>query len=303
MRSLHNFFTQSPQVSWPLFLLVNFLSLYFAAMITIQVLNGTFTEIGKLFIFVFVIMILFMTTVFAASRILKRTDLIDVTWGLAITVAAVSSYIIGGNSIGWNIQTIVVILVCVWGLRLSYTLSLRFRKTKEDRRYIELRKKWHGSEFINTYVRIFLVQAMFAAIVAFGVMILNVHTMTETGVVAYIGVVVWGIGFFFESVGDWQLKRFLADKTNRGKLMTRGLWRYTRHPNYFGEAAQWWGIFIIVISVPQGWLAIISPVLITYLLLFVSGVPMTEKAFKGRKGWKAYQKQTSKFLPLPPRKV
>ena len=114
---------------------------------------------------------------------------------------------------------------------------------------------------------------------------------------------VWLIGFFFEVVGDYQLKTFLANPKNKGKLMTPGLWRYTRHPNYFGEATMWWGIAIIALATPYGWVAIITPVLITYLLLFVSGVPMTEKSFAGKPGWDRYKRQTSIFLPLPPKEV
>jgi steroid 5-alpha reductase family enzyme len=303
MHSLRKWLSKTPQVGWPLFGLVNFLSVYTAAVITFQILDGTFTHIFKIVGLTSIIVILFMTIVFAISRLLKRTDLVDVAWGLAITVAAIASFVIGGQTIGWNVQTLIVGLIAVWGVRLSYTISIRFRRTEEDKRYIELRKKWHGNEALNTYGRIFIVQAVFATIIGLGAVTLNALEATTIGLVAFIGIVVWVIGFVFEALGDWQLKQFLANKANKGKLMTKGLWQYTRHPNYFGEATQWWGIFIIALSLPQGWLAIISPVLITYLLLFVSGVPMTEKAFEGRKGWKAYQKQTSKFLPLPPHKV
>jgi steroid 5-alpha reductase family enzyme len=303
MHSLRKWLSKTPQVGWPLFGLVNFLSVYAATVITFQVLDGTFTHIFKVVGLTAIIVILFMTIVFAISRLLKRTDLVDAAWGLAITVAAIASFVIGEQTIGWNVQTLIVGLIAVWGVRLSYTISVRFRRTEEDKRYIELRKKWHGNEALNTYGRIFIVQAIFATIIGLGSVTVNALEIIQIGVIALIGVIVWLVGFIFESIGDWQLKQFLADKSNKGKLMTKGLWQYTRHPNYFGEAAQWWGIFIIAVSLPQGWLAIISPVLITYLLLFVSGVPMTEKAFEGRKGWKAYQKQTSKFLPLPPRKV
>lgn len=303
MHSLRKWLLRTPQVGWPVFGFVNFLALYAATVITFQVLNGTFSEVFRLLTITMGITIVFMTLVFLISRLLKRTDLVDVAWGLAIIVVAVASFVVGGQTIGWNVQTLIAGLIVIWGVRLSYTISLRFRRTEEDKRYVELRKKWKGSELLNTYGRIFLTQAILATIVGLGAVTINTFSETVIGLIAYIGLIVWLIGFVFEAVGDWQLKQFLANKDNRGNLMTKGLWQYTRHPNYFGEATQWWGIFIIAVSLPQGWLAIISPVLITYLLLFVSGVPMTEKAFEGRKGWKAYQKQTSKFLPLPPRKV
>lgn len=301
MHSLRKWLLRTPQVSWPIFGLVNFLSLYAAAVITFQILDGTFTQVFKVLGGTSIVVIIFMTIVFGISRLLKRTDLVDVAWGLAITVASVASYVIGEQTIGWNVQTLIVGLIAVWGVRLSYTISLRFRRTEEDKRYVELRKKWRGNEALNTYGRIFIVQAVFAAIIGLGSVTVNALEVTPIGVAALIGVIVWVIGFVFESLGDWQLKQFLADKNNKGKLMTKGLWQYTRHPNYFGEATQWWGIFIIALSLPQGWLAIISPILITYLLLFVSGVPMTENAFEGRKGWNQYKKRTSKFIPLPPK--
>lgn len=303
MHSLRKWFSKTPQVGWPVFGLVNVLSLYAAAVITLQVLNGTFTEVFMLFAVTLAVTIFFMTIVFAISRVMKRTDLVDVAWGLAISVVAVASFLIGEQNIGWNIQTLVVGLILIWGVRLSYTINLRFRRTEEDKRYVELRKKWRGSELLNTYGRIFVTQGLLATIVGIGAVTINALPEASVGLTAFIGIVVWIIGFVFETVGDWQLKQFLANKDNKGNLMTKGLWQYTRHPNYFGEATQWSGIFIIALSVPQGWFAILSPLIITYLLLFISGVPMTEKAFEGRKGWKVYQKQTSKFLPLPPRKV
>ena len=117
----------------------------------------------------------------------------------------------------------------------------------------------------------------------------------------YIGVVVWLIGFYFEVVGDLQLSRFLANPSNKGTLMTSGLWRYTRHPNYFGEVTQWWGIYLIAVSVPYGWVGIIGPALITILILKVSGIPLLEKHKAGQPEWEAYKSRTSKFIPLPPR--
>ena len=301
MHSLRKFLSHTPQVGWPLFGLINILALYIAAVATTQVLNGAFTDIFKLLAITAGYAILFMSVVFVISRVLKRTDLVDVAWGLAITVVALTSFTLGEQTIGWNVQTLIVGLIAIWGIRLSYTISQRFRRTEEDKRYVELRKKWRGNEALNTYGRIFIVQAVFATIIGLGAVTVNALEATTIGIVAFIGIVVWVIGFVFESLGDWQLKQFLADKTNKGKLMTKGLWQYTRHPNYFGEATQWWGIFIIALSLTEGWLAVISPILITYLLLFVSGVPMTENAFEGRKSWNQYKKRTSKFIPLPPK--
>jgi steroid 5-alpha reductase family enzyme len=113
--------------------------------------------------------------------------------------------------------------------------------------------------------------------------------------------VCWGIGFLFEAVGDAQLKKFKADPESKGKIMTLGLWRWTRHPNYFGESLQWWGLFVMAADAPIRMLLVISPLTITGLLLFVSGVPLLEKKYAGRADREVYKERTSKFVPLPPR--
>lgn len=244
----------------------------------------------------------FMSIVFALSELLRRLDIVDIAWGPAFIVAAVASFIIGQQSIGLSVQSLVTLLVGLWGFRLSFSIFRRFIRHDEDKRYVELRSKWKGNLAINAYLRIFVTQAILASIISIAVVYLNTSNVDSSlGLFAWIGLAVWLVGFFFEVIGDAQLKKFLSDKKNKGKLMTKGLWKLTRHPNYFGEAAMWWGIFIIVLEVPYGWIGIITPVLITYLLYFVSGVPLTEKSFSKKPGWKEYKHQTSKFVPLPPR--
>ena len=132
-------------------------------------------------------------------------------------------------------------------------------------------------------------------------MLINKYASGEINLLVIIGFIVWLIGFYFESVGDKQLANFIHNPENKGKLMTEGLWKYSRHPNYFGEVTQWWGIWIIALSVPYGWVAIIGPITITILILFVSGVPLLEKKYKGRSDFEAYKKRTSIFIPLPPK--
>ena len=118
----------------------------------------------------------------------------------------------------------------------------------------------------------------------------------------YLGMLVWLIGFFFESIGDFQLSMFLANPKNKGKIMTSGLWRYTRHPNYFGEVTQWYGLFFIVVGVPFWYYAALSPLVISWLILWVSGIPMTEKPFLSNPEFRKYKKVTSAFFPWFPRK-
>ena len=121
--------------------------------------------------------------------------------------------------------------------------------------------------------------------------------------VTTLGLLVWLIGYYFEVVGDWQLDQFKAKDTEKDEVLNSGLWRYTRHPNYFGEVTMWWGIWLMVASLPLWYIALISPLVITYLLLFVSGVPMLEKKFDGNPAYEQYKIKTSKFFPLPPKQI
>lgn len=252
------------------------------------------------FLFVFGAVMVFITTVFAVAMHLKRLDVVDIAWGGAFIVAALTSYLLGGEQAGT--QALATGLVFVWGLRLGLSILRRFYGSKkEDERYTDLRKQWKGNLYVNSYIRIFLVQGVLATIVALSVIVINLSEPQAIGVLALVGLLVWFVGFYYESVGDEQLRRHLSNPANKGKIMTNGLWRYTRHPNYFGESVQWWGIWLISLSVPWGWATIIAPLTITYLLLFVSGVPLTEKRFEGRTGWESYKKRTSVFVPLPPK--
>jgi len=139
-------------------------------------------------------------------------------------------------------------------------------------------------------------------LISLPVIIAGANPTQGLGWLDYAGLTVWLTGFFFEAVGDWQLDRFLADKKNRGKILDRGLWRYTRHPNYFGEVVMWWGIYIISLSQPWGWAGIIGPITITTLILFVSGVPMLERSMASNPAFKDYSRKPSIFIPLSPRK-
>ncbi len=282
--------------------LVVFLVGYVTAAITAYNFFDTPKTIPWLIACIVLASLLFMSIVFGIAWSAKRTDVVDVAWGLVFIVIAVTSWLLSEYSpeIGWNIQTITFGLVAVWGLRLAITLLLRTVGRSEDNRYVELRKTWRGDLALNTYLRIFVVQALLAVVISVSVIVILVSPVKEPGIYAYIGAGVWAIGFVFEVLGDWQLKQFIMNPKNKGKLLTSGLWNYTRHPNYFGESMMWWGIFIIALSTYVGWIGIISPVIITFLLLFVSGVPMAEVASSRRKGWKQYAAHTSKFLPLPP---
>lgn len=283
--------------------LIVFVAWYLSATISTIALTDMLSRILPLAAWVLGSVVVFMTIMFIVSRLIKRTDIVDVAWGPAFAVAATASFVQSpyDTPISWNAQTIISTLVFIWAIRLAYTIFKRFSTHPEDKRYVELREKWKGNIALNTYLRIFLTQAILAVIVSIAVTHINGSLPTAVDGLVLLGTAVWVVGFYFEAVGDRQLKNFLADPKNKGKLMTKGLWSYTRHPNYFGEATMWWGIFIIALATPYGWFGIITPVIITYLLYFVSGVPMTEASFAKKPGWEAYKKRTSKFFPLPPR--
>ena len=244
-----------------------------------------------------------LSVVFLSAKRRGRYDVIDTAWGMTFVTIAIATYL--GLQQSGSLQLLLLALVAIWGVRLSWHIYHRYRRShEEDHRYIQLRKdytKKKGGVTWNMYVKVYLVQAVLAVIVSAPVIIAMGSDPTSVGTLAIAGTVVWAIGFFFEAVGDYQLGQFVANPANKGKLMTTGLWRYTRHPNYFGELTQWWGIYIIAWSVQFGWAGLIGPLVITWLLVFISGVPLTERHFRGRPGWDDYKRSTSKLIPMLPK--
>jgi steroid 5-alpha reductase family enzyme len=162
-------------------------------------------------------------------------------------------------------------LVALWGLRLATHIGLRLRKSAEDKRYVEMRKKWTRPK-LQAYTNVFLLQGFFMFLVVSPVVV-GIAGSSDIALswFNWIGLGIWIIGFFFESVGDYQLKKFLKNKHGHGSVMRLGLWRYSRHPNYFGEITQWWGIWILTLFVPVWYIGIIGPMVITALILGLSG--------------------------------
>ena len=201
------------------------------------------------------------------------------------------------------ISIITTLLVLIWGIRLSTYLFLRFRKTKEDLRYVEIKKNWKKNKLLKEYVGIFLLQGFLMYLVSFVVSVINIFGPGNNNPFYYLGLLVWIIGFVFESVADAQLRNFIKTKKSKDKkIMDEGLWKYSRHPNYFGEVTMWWGIFLISVGTNYWPVTIISPVTITYLILKVSGVPLLEKKYQDDPDFRKYAKKTSIFFPLPPKK-
>lgn len=195
-------------------------------------------------------------------------------------------------------------LVFIWGLRLAVHILLRNRKRGEDPRYAEWRRKWRRSFAWRSYLQVFLLQGLFLLLISSAVIFINRSIdpgLRPLGLLDAAGTAVWVVGFLFETVGDAQLAGFKKDPANRGKIMDRGLWKYTRHPNYFGESLMWWGIFILALNVPGGWMTAVSPLVITFLLVRVSGIPLLEKKYAGNAEFQVYARRTNAFVPWFPK--
>lgn len=245
----------------------------------------------------------FFTIVFFIAQAKDNNGLQDVAWGAGFIVVALFSYFFS-NTESLN-GTIITIFVVLWGGRLAYHLFKRNWNKPEDRRYVEMRRNWEAkgkNVTLTAYLNVFMFQMILLLIIVQPVMLANTSVGNGLIWINYIGIAVWIIGYFFEVVGDYQLKKFKENPENKGKLMTEGLWAYTRHPNYFGEATMWWGIFLISLVSIRSLLGIVGPIAITYLLLFVSGVPMLEKKYEGREDFEEYKRRTSKFFPMPEKK-
>ncbi|HUT73129.1 MAG TPA: DUF1295 domain-containing protein [Desulfatiglandales bacterium] len=242
---------------------------------------------------------LYMSILFVIALFKRDNSIADIGWGLGFVIVALLTFFLEWGFSARHI--LVTALVVVWGVRLSTHIYLRNRGKGEDPRYAAWRKKWGKWFVVRSFFQVFMLQGLLLLFISY--VIIRVNSSSEGGlsVLDICGLAVWIIGFLFESLGDLQLKRFIADERNRGRILTTGLWRYTRHPNYFGEATMWWGIFLIALSVPYGWTAIISPAVITFLLLRVSGVILLEKEFTDNEEFEEYKRRTSAFIPWFPK--
>lgn len=238
---------------------------------------------------------------YGLARARQRTDLVDVLWGPNFVVVVTTVLIASGSysQIAWLAWG----LVAIWGTRLAWHIGKRHRKTTEDRRYLQLKAGWPATQHPQwqLYIRVFFSQALLAWVVSIPAW-LAVTSSRDINALAVVGAIIWVVGFLFESTADRQLAQFLGDASNKGKLLTSGLYKFSRHPNYFGELSQWWGIGLIAVSAfPLGVIGLIGPLTISYLIIFVSGIPLQEKNYGDRADWLAYKTKTSVLIPLPPR--
>jgi len=248
---------------------------------------------------------IYMMCWYVASLIKHDFGIVDTAYGIGYSVAAVTALLL--TKTYEFMQLFVIVLVILWGWRLSIHIFIRnSKKGVEDYRYTKMRNDWGESANIQALFKVFILQGVIIYIIDLCVLYTIIFAPTSKfNWITIVGISVWIIGYFFEVVGDHQLKNFKNNPDNKGMIMDKGLWQYTRHPNYFGEATMWWGLYFITLSTnnQKGWWTIVSPLLITYLLLFVSGVPLLEKHYEGNTQFEEYKKRVSIFFPLPPKSI
>jgi steroid 5-alpha reductase family enzyme len=235
-----------------------------------------------------------------------RHDGIDVVWGAGFAIVAVVSLLLAlGKGDLWR-QVLITVLTCVWGLRLAWHIGRRNHGKPEDPRYVAIIERAKGNPLAHLVRKVYLPQVVILWVVSLPVQLGQYGSASGalSTVVTVLGVLSWGVGFFFESVGDAQLAAFRADPANKGQVMDRGLWRYTRHPNYFGDAAVWWGLTLLALHHAAGLIGLVSAALMTWLLAKGTGAALLESSIgRRRPGYAEYVRRTSGFLPLPPKKV
>jgi steroid 5-alpha reductase family enzyme len=241
-----------------------------------------------------------MTLAWLASLVRRDASIVDVFWGLAFVLAA---WIYAGGREAPTVRgDVVAALVTLWGLRLSLHILWRSRGRGEDYRYREMRDRDPAGFPRRSLLTVFWLQAALAWAISAPLFQAQRPGPAAPGPLDILGSGLFVVGFLFEAVGDWQLARFRGDPANAGRVMDRGLWRYTRHPNYFGDAVVWWGFSGIALATPGSWWTLYSPVLMTALLLRVSGVTLLEKKLREtRPAYRGYAERTNAFLPWRPR--
>jgi steroid 5-alpha reductase family enzyme len=241
-----------------------------------------------------------MTLLWLVSLILRDSGIVDVFWGMAFVIVAWLGVAAGTGAL--ERRWVLAMLVSVWGLRLCIRIGRRNLGKPEDFRYAAWREAAGPAWWWRSLFKVFWLQGAVAMVVALPLLAGATGTTPATLTpVDLLGIAVWMIGFAFEAIGDLQLDRFRADPSNRGTILDTGLWRWSRHPNYFGDALLWWGFGIIAVLTPMGLPALLGPALMSFLLIKVSGVAMLERAMSTRPGWDAYASRTNAFLPRPPR--
>jgi steroid 5-alpha reductase family enzyme len=253
---------------------------------------------AEVIIFASLVILIYMTIWWLYSQIIGRSDIADVAWGLGFITLAISLAI--RADVLSTQQIVAVAMVTIWGLRLAVHIGLRRRGKPEDGRYVTMKQSWRFKNLQNL-TNVFLSQGFFMLLVSAPIILLFFGAGHGLAWYNYLGIVVWAVGIGFEAIGDWQLSQFLAQPKNKGKVMRYGLWRYTRHPNYFGEISSWWGFYIFALFTPYWYVGLIGPLAITFLIIGLSGIPMLERRYNDNPEYQKYKRSTSAFFPAGPK--
>lgn len=249
---------------------------------------------SELFTTIALSVLIYMTAWFMLAVLLRRRDVVDSAWGLGFVLVAWVAYSLRNNDAGFTLLALV--LVSVWGLRLFIHITSRNWKKQEDYRYKQLGELGSTRFWAKTYFSVFILQGLLMIAISAPVIAIMATARTPIQYLALIGISIWGFGIVFEAIADAQLRKFITAK-HKG-IMQSGLWRYSRHPNYFGEITTWWGAAVVAVAYNQWW-GVIGALIITTLLVKISGIPLLEKRYADNPDYQKYAQRTSILIPLP----
>jgi steroid 5-alpha reductase family enzyme len=250
----------------------------------------------QIFTIAAVTIFIYMVILYVIAQRIGNNSIVDIGWGMGFVITTFA-LILSSEKI-FPSMLFLSLMILIWGLRLSFYIYFRNLGKPEDFRYANWRSQWGKRQAIIAFFRIFMLQGGIMWIIASPIGYVFAKHSDMPGLAGLAGVLVFLFGLFFEGIADSQMKSFKLNPENKGKIITSGLWKYSRHPNYFGEAILWWGIGIYAFSVSGYWYCLISPFIMNLMLRFVSGVPMLEEKYKNRKDFREYASKTSVFVPF-----
>jgi steroid 5-alpha reductase family enzyme len=246
------------------------------------------------------VLLLYMVCMYLIGLKTRDNSLIDIAYGPAFIAACWGAWLLGPETGRHPRAILLLVLGGLWGLRRGLHIGLRHRGRGEDFRYRKFREDWGDTILWRSFLQIYMLQGAVVWLVSLPVLLVLYNPGEMLGWRDLLGFLLFTLGFLFEAVSDWQLVRFKRHPGNKGRIITHGLWRLSRHPNYFGEATLWWGIFLIGFGSPAVIFGLISPLTINFLLLKVSGIPMLEEKYRGNPEFEAYKARTNAFFPWLP---
>jgi steroid 5-alpha reductase family enzyme len=257
------------------------------------------TDIGSVLLTSALVLVVAVTLLWLVSLAMRDSGIVDIFWSTGFVLVAWAVFLIADGLEARRL--LLVVLTSLWGARLTSYLAWRNLGKDEDYRYTAMRDKWGAKWWWWSYFQVFLLQGALIWIVSLPIQAAQVEPTPGLGWLAIVGSLLWIIGMVFEGIGDLQLARFKADPSNKGRVMNTGLWRYTRHPNYFGNFMIWWGIWLVAAETGVWW-TVVGPIVMSILLLRVSGVAMLERTITERRpAYAEYIRTTSAFFPRPPK--